>query len=67
MAQLDSKITHMMKAVNAALVKDERRPGGAGSGATNLGGSSGGGVEGAGIGDSCPGHVEMVPNTMYNT
>lgn len=32
-AQLDSKITHMMKAVNAALVKDERGGAGGGGGA----------------------------------
>lgn len=66
MAQLDSKITHMMKAVNAALVKDERGPGGAGGGAASLGGSSEGGVEGAGISDSSSAHVEMVPKAMYN-
>ncbi|CBN79110.1 Neurofilament triplet L protein, putative [Ectocarpus siliculosus] len=47
-AQLDSKITHMMKAVSAALVKDDR--GGSGSGAGDSGAASGGGGGGGGGG-----------------
>lgn len=47
-AQLDSKITHMMKAVSAALVKDDR--GGSGSGAGDSGAASGGGGAGGGGG-----------------
>ncbi|CAM9203014.1 unnamed protein product, partial [Ectocarpus fasciculatus] len=47
-AQLDSKITHMMKAVSAALVKDDR--GGSGSGAGDSGAANGGGGGGGGGG-----------------
>lgn len=41
-SQLDSKITHMMKAVSAALVKDDRGGGGGGGSATGGAGGAGG-------------------------
>eukprot|EP00752_Nemacystus_decipiens_P014297 g12717.t1 len=50
-AQLDSKITHMMKAVSAALVKDDRG-GGPAAGDSAAGGSGAGGVGGGGGGGS---------------
>ncbi len=52
-AQLDSKITHMMKAVSAALVKDDR--GGGGVGDSAAGGGGGGGSGGGGSGASASG------------
>ncbi|CAB1117102.1 unnamed protein product [Ectocarpus sp. CCAP 1310/34] len=62
-AQLDSKITHMMKAVSAALVKDDR--GGSGSGAGDSGAASGGvggGGSGGGVGGSGGGGGDPSPS-----
>lgn len=61
-AQLDSKITHMMKAVSAALVKDDRGGGAGGAGDSAAGGSGGGGGGGGG-GDSSP-SKDMVCRTQ---
>ena len=58
-AQLDSKITHMMKAVSAALVKDDR--GGPAAGDSAAGGSGGSGGGGGG-GDPSP-SKDMVRRT----
>lgn len=44
-AQLDSKITHMMKAVSAALVKDDRGAGSGSVGSVGAGGGSSGAVD----------------------
>ncbi|CAM9630102.1 unnamed protein product [Laminaria digitata] len=46
-AQLDAKITHMMKAVSSALFKDDRDGGGVASTSTSSGGSGGDGGGGA--------------------